>query len=263
MNYNDPGGIPHFEEWPNQNYHADWPHSRGHMYNDSEHANVIPFVPEHDCCNHDYPEDCICISSADATRWNNLSALMPLIEVNFSAISGLSGLDPEEISAVLSAYEENADIWSSASDIPLIYENLERIVNALNQKADISAVGPYLTSVTLDPAFFKGNGTPDAALTLNQDVKKLLAAVDVATSAGKIPLATVEEHDAIKDDVNKLNTNDVEISASVSEAWEQIKLLKAGISGAGMNLVEDDEIITNPDKTKQHPEIFYYTTSED
>lgn len=257
-NINNPGHIPHYEEWPNNHYHADWPHSRHGRWNDSEQACVGDFT--HECCNDDYPEDCVCVTSADATRWNALSALTPLIDVDFSDLSAVSALDVDAISAALNVISENADIWSSAYNIPNLYDNLDLVFSALNDKANRSELnkGIYVHS-----EYFDGNGTENSVLRLSKLAQNAIETVNEATNGFKTPLANVDTCGDLKNDINKINTNNVGMSASLDEAWEQIKLLAKAIHGFSEYFVE----ATTPNfentikESKANPDYFYYYSS--
>lgn len=262
-NYNNPDFIPSYEEWPNTYRHDDWPRGRGHMWNDTESSCVGRF--DHECCNDDYPEDCVCVTSADAMRWNNYSAFNYLSGFNTSSFSALSAIDVDALSAVMSAVGENSDIWTSAIYVPNIYDNLDLIFSALNDKANRSEIGK---GIYVHSDYFAGNGTENSVLRLSTEVRTLLAMIETSLS-GYGPLITSDNMTTLKKDINTLRDSDVNLSASLETAWEMIRLLANGSptptpTPGSSNFKEipagtsiEDAIITS----KANPDVFYYSAA--
>lgn len=227
----DPSHIPHFPDWPNVPY-ADWPRTRFHRWNDSEPANVQPWWQ--DCCEP-YENPCVCVTSADVDLWNS-----------YSGLSGLTALNPNDISAALSAYDDlsarldqmsgyedleygyalmsaNSGIWNSAGYVPNIYENLSALASG---KLDASAVHVWTDSekIAYDTGAYGnysgtlvGIGTYERPLRASMYLMSAVASVDIATSGYKVKLANLVHYDEIKKDIDALNKKVTAISGDVSE----------------------------------------------
>lgn len=80
-------------------------HRSPRIHSDLEPAFV---VKPHELCCPDESEDCVCVTSGDIEKWNETSEY-------FSALSGITPEDIENINAALSALT-SADKWNSAYD---------------------------------------------------------------------------------------------------------------------------------------------------
>ena len=201
--WEDPSHIPHFPDWPNVPY-ADWPRTRFHRWNDSEPANVQPWWQ--DCCEP-YENPCVCVTSADVDLWNS-----------YSGLSGLTGFDPETISAAVASYSSisaqleefsgwddlkygydvlsaNSGMWNSAGYVPNIYENLSALASG---KLDVTASRVWTDSLKSQAEFgyygpfegtIDGDGSYDRPLRVSTAVAKGMATVMEATDNFKIGLA--------------------------------------------------------------------------
>ena len=213
-NWEDPSHIPHFPDWPNVPY-ADWPRTRFHRWNDSEPANVQPWWQ--DCCEP-YENPCVCVTSADVDLWNS-----------YSGLSGLTGFDPETISAAVSSYSSisaqleqfsgwddlkygydvlsaNSGMWNSAGYVPNIYENLSALASG---KLDVTASRVWTDSLKSQAEFgyygpfegtIDGDGSYDRPLRVSTAVAKGMATVMEASDNFNIPLAN-------KNDITKILDN--------------------------------------------------------
>lgn len=204
--YDNPSHVPHFPDWPNVPY-ADWPRTRFHRWNDSEPANVQPWWQ--DCCEpHDNP--CVCVTSADVDLWNS-----------YSGLSGLTGFDPETISAAVSSYSSisaqleqfsgwddlkygydvlsaNSGMWNSAGYIPNIYENLSALASG---KLDVTASHVWTDSLKLshEAGIFGdfsgtiiGDGTYERPLRVSKEIAKAIGIIDDATNGFQTGLVNTD-----------------------------------------------------------------------
>lgn len=212
--WEDPSHIPHFPDWPNVPY-ADWPRTRFHRWNDSEPANVQPWWQ--DCCEP-YDNPCVCVTSADVDLWNS-----------YSGLSGLTGFDPETISAAVSSYSSisaqfdqlsgwddlkygydvlsaNSGMWNSAGYVPGIFSAISALDD---KKLDVSASRVWTDSLKSQAEFgyygpfegtIDGDGSYDRPLRVSTAVARGMATVMEATDHFNIPLAN-------KDDIDKITAN--------------------------------------------------------
>lgn len=269
MNYREPSdnniNHPHFNEWPNHGgNHDDWPHYRNfHIRNDSEYACVGDF--KHECCNDDYPEDCVCVTSADAERWNSLSSVSALTAIDLSALSALSGINSDSLSAVISAYETNDEIWSSAAYIPNIYDNINNLISAINDKVNITEFENYKNKgINVDSKYFAGNGTENSVLRLSTDVRNAIAYVLNTTSAG-YPLVNAETTENLKTDINTLNTSAISLLAKIDTLWELFELGGGDVKppeAGDFQQTDETSLRKIIELSKNNKKVFYYTTGQ-
>lgn len=204
--YDNPSHVPHFPDWPNVPY-ADWPRTRFHRWNDSEPANVQPWWQ--DCCEP-YDNPCVCVTSADVDLWNS-----------YSGLSGLTGFDPETISAAVSSYSSisaqleqfsgwddlkygydvlsaNSGMWNSAGYIPNIYENLSALASG---KLDVTASRVWTDSLKLSheagifgdfSGTIVGDGTYERPLRVSKEIAKAIGIIDDATNGFQTGLVNTD-----------------------------------------------------------------------
>ena len=263
---NDPSHVPHYPDWPNGHFHPDWPHNMRHRWNDSEPANLVPF--DHDCCHHDEREDCVCVTSADAELWNSLSSLSALSAIEPSAISALSAFNPEEFSALSGLVYEYSEIWTSAQYVPNIYENLNLLFSAMNNKVDINEIyytdetgkrkPKFLDGIYAESEYFWGDGTEDHVLKPSKQLKAWLERLRdaITNSRGEVDgiLATGEQIVDLKNDINTL--------------YQMI--LQGGGGGIPVtgdiftaHFVEATSYEDAMSESTQNPDVFYYYAESD
>jgi hypothetical protein len=274
--WNDPSHIPHFPDWPNVPY-ADWPRTRFHRWNDSEPANVQPWWQ--DCCEP-FDDPCICVTSADAELWNS-----------YSSLSGLTGFEPETISAAVSSYSAisaqleqfsgwddlkygydvlsaNSGMWNSAGYVPGILS----AISALDaKKLDASGVHVWTDSEKLaHDAGAYGNfsgtivgvGTYERPLRLSPYAIKAISIVDQATDGYKTGLVNTDTASAMIRDIDTLNDNMADLAGSVSGNRKLIEWILNHMGEMGMSAMWENKKVTL-EESEANPAIFYYWDETD
>lgn len=252
---NDPSHVPHYPDWPDGHFHPDWPHNMRHRWNDSEPANLVPF--DRDCCDHDEREECVCVTSADAELWNSLASLSALSAIDVSAMSALSAFNPEEFSALSGLVYEYSEIWTSAQYVPNIYENLNLLFSAMNNKADKEDINP---GIFAESEYFWGDGSADHVLKPSKQLKAWLERLRdaVTNESGEVNgiLATGEQIDRLKNDINRLYQmiiHDDTYSAPLPATGDSF-------TAHFVEAASYDDAMT---KSTQHPDVFYYYAESD
>ena len=270
-----PNNIPHHE--PPFVPHADWPHNIHPRWNDSEPAIVQPWW--NDCCNHE-EDDCICVTSADYTRWNTLLDL-----------SGLSAFNPEDLSAALSAYEmlgnysaledaagcvsANSGLWNSAGYVPGIYSSLSGLQEELDKKMYTSSwSGIYTYEKEI-----QGTGSLERPLHLSNEVRELLYHIQNSLNGGCASggLANSVDFAGLIEDIGNLGAKNVAQDMALSAIYDMLKGMgktfknmtvefsgmRDDISGMHQEIVDYSKFFTcEPDENKRiDDKIFYYWDS--
>lgn len=244
---------PYGSDWPDANFHPDWPHYRHmHNWNDTEPAAVVPMYD--DCCPNP-SDDCVCVTSGDIELWNTISAVSALSKIDIDGLSGLSALSGiSEIMPAVSAVYENADIWMSAQYVPDIYGDISAMSAKIDTKAPLS--GEYLQKVYSDPYFFEGAGTMKSVLKPSLDLLNTVAFVYSGTEGFKYELANRHECDEVFKRLTELGNE------SVKQDWEIGKLQDdmAKIQSTKSNYWAN--IYATPEESKANPDVFYFYDSK-
>lgn len=248
---------PHYE--PPYGYHADWPHSYVHRWNDTEMAYDVPCSV--DCCNHE-DADCVCITSGDVSLWNSYSGLSGLTAFDIDTLSSMSSQLSEmtDYSAVqYAAYTltANSGIWNSAGYIPNIYENLSAFNSVLNNKMDASALSSW--RVYTNSAQIVGLGTQERPLRLAKDLMKTIETVNMATDDLNVGLVNQNTVEQIYKDIHELAKENNEQQAELYEHLELIKILINQRTSSHGAIFVNKEVTLK--ESKKDPETFYYWQS--
>lgn len=271
--YGNPDHIPHYPDWPNHP-HADWPHWRGHRWNDTEPAHEVPW--DWDCCRPD-ESDCICVTSADADLWNS-----------YSGLSALTGFEPDMIASAVSAYSAlpdmkpiqdmyydvsaNSAVWNSAGYVPNVYENLSILFSAVNEKADASALSSFHVWTDSQKIAWEqgipgdysgtiyGDGTFDRPLRIHKNLAMAAMLVADATNNYSETLISRNDYNNITGDINELNRQVNNNQINISENRYLIELLINGM-GSGYSGLKWVRGPVSMDVSRAHPDTMYYWQS--
>lgn len=248
-----PHHNPYGPDWPDANYHPDWPHHKHmHHWNDTEPAAVVPW---HDECCPEPSDPCVCVTNSDVDLWNTISAVSAFSTIDIDGLSGLSALSGlSEMLPVVSAVNENMDIWMSAQYVPNIYEDISALSAKIDTKAPLS--GEYLQRVYSDPYFFEGAGTMKSVLKPSFDLLNTVAFVISGTENFKYELVNKKECEQVFKLIGE-HTNEL-----VKQDWE-IKTLNAEVDKirekTDTNWVH--QVVTLKE-SKAKPNLFYYYDSK-
>lgn len=245
---------PYGPDWPDANFHPDWPHYRHmHHWNDTEPAAVVPWPEE--CCPQP-SDDCMCVTSGDIQMWNTISAVSAFAKIDVDGLSGLSALSGiSKLIPMAEAVDAYSGIWMSAGYVPNIYEDIYELSARVDTKAPLS--GEYLQQVYSDPYFFDGKGTEKSTLKPSRDLENTMIMVSACTDNFTKALVNTDMCDVVKEDIKALE----ERTAANQWAIQTLSNRIDHMGGGGGKSTDWTNSAVSLEESKKHSDVFYYYDS--